>query len=753
MAAWIYRQQLGTAGFGTHQTRARNGTTVALRLDPGSGGSAYGYRSLDGGATWATLPVAGLFDGGSGALVAPSNGVWIAAEYPGFGAWVSSDNGVNYGNISSGFLASQSSNAATDGAGTSIFWGDGVPNISWSVDNGATWHLNASPPWAPDFSGAAGTSIWDGTQFIFLLRISSVLDIYTAPTGFTGVGGPVWTLAQTGTPVAGPITEAAPRDSNVAYLPGVGYLAACIGVFPVTEGGIVISPTLAGLYTAPVTTPTGWVHLAGVSGVWAANGTIFVSDNLGNLYTSVDGGVTWATEVTNLPSGSSPVINFAFDQPHASYIIVNTTGEVATFSSDVMVPNVVGLTQAAATTAITDAGFILGTVTTAHDPVVPFGDVISQSPVGGTLHAPGSAVDILVSLGVATVTVPNVVGLTEAAATTALSGVGLIVGVVTNVPSLQPLGRVTGELPVAGTVVAVGSAVDLRLSNGLIPVPNVVGLQLIIAENNIIAAGLTVGPITAEQLSGITPGTVNGQSPAAGTGVLPGTAVSLISVSAITTAFDIGPTVISQYANSPTLLRLIENMAQYIDPSANFLNFFSFVWNVDTAVGFGLDIWGRIVGVSRVLPIAGSLNDFGFANSDSPPDWEPFNQGPFFNGNANTGAYTLPDDAYRTLILTKALANITATNAQALNQLVRNLFPGRGRCFVQDLGGMAMSYVFEFALTTIEYAILTQSGVLPHPAGVLVNVVVTGTEFIGFSEAGPGAYQPLGFGQFFIPGE
>lgn len=420
----------------------------------------------------------------------------------------------------------------------------------------------------------------------------------------------------------------------------------------------------------------------------------------------------------------------------------------------VVIPDVVGQTQAAASSAITGAGFTVGTVTHAHDPVVPFGYVISQNPVGGTPDAPGTPVDLVVSLGVATITVPNVVGLTHAAATTALAGAGLIVGIVTTAPSFQPVGRVTSESPVAGSIVAVGSAVNLVESNGLIPVPNVVGEQLIVAENTILAAGLTIGPITAVQLSGITPGTVNGQSPAAGTGVLPGTAVDLISVSAITNAFDVGPTVISQYANSPTLLRLIENMAAYIDPSADFLNFFSFVWNVDTAVGFGLDIWGRIVGVSRVLPISGALNDFGFHNSDSPPDWEPFNQGPFFSGNANTGAYTLPDDAYRTLILTKALANITATNAQALNQLVRNLFPGRGRCYVQDLGGMAMSYVFEFALSTVEYAILTQSGVLPHPAGVLVNVlVIPGTSFVGFIEAGAGLYQPFGYGQFYIPGE
>jgi hypothetical protein len=38
---------------------------------------------------------------------------------------------------------------------------------------------------------------------------------------------------------------------------------------------------------------------------------------------------------------------------------------------------------------------------------------------------------------------------------------------------------------------------------------------------------------------------------------------------------------------------------------------------------------------------------------------------------------------------------------------------------------MAMTYQFNFALTTIELAILQYSGVLPHPAGVGVTISVT----------------------------
>jgi hypothetical protein len=206
---------------------------------------------------------------------------------------------------------------------------------------------------------------------------------------------------------------------------------------------------------------------------------------------------------------------------------------------------------------------------------------------------------------------------------------------------------------------------------------------------------------------------------------------------------NVNDTLCSQYANSPTLLQLIANMSTYLNPRANLVEFYNFVWNVDTAKDWGLDIWGRIVGVSRVIPIPGTTGSFGFQNSDFPPDWQNFGNangggggGPFYNGEVTTGGFTLDDDSFRTLILVKALANIVATDAPSLNALVRNLFPGRGRAYTIDRGDMAMSYIFEFKLSTTEYAILAFSGVLPHPAAVLVNVIVVPTGFFGFRESG-----------------
>lgn len=210
---------------------------------------------------------------------------------------------------------------------------------------------------------------------------------------------------------------------------------------------------------------------------------------------------------------------------------------------------------------------------------------------------------------------------------------------------------------------------------------------------------------------------------------------------------DFERTIISQFANSPTLVQLVQNMNSYIDPKVNFDAFVDFVWNVDTAQGFGLDVWGKIVGVSRLLQIPGADPIVGFDNASTPKDWFPMSVGRFAREGEATIAYVLPDDGYRVLILTKALANISATTAPALNQLLRNLFPGRGRCYVRDLGNMAMQFVFNFALTVVETAILTQSGALPHPAGVLYSVIIVRPALFGFRGQGS-SVRPFNFGVF-----
>lgn len=187
------------------------------------------------------------------------------------------------------------------------------------------------------------------------------------------------------------------------------------------------------------------------------------------------------------------------------------------------------------------------------------------------------------------------------------------------------------------------------------------------------------------------------------------------------TPFDVWTTVLSQYANSPILTALITNMAQYYDPTEDFDNFLDNIWNVDSAQGYGLDVWGRIVGISRTLNIPNSDVYFGFEEGGDPR-YQPFDSAPFFSGQPTTSNFDLSDSAYRTLIFAKALTNITDGSIPAVNQMLLNLFPGRGNCYVRDNLDMTMTFVFEFALSAVELAIVQTSGALPKPVGVSFDV-------------------------------
>uniref|UniRef100_UPI0031402C39 PASTA domain-containing protein n=1 Tax=uncultured Nitrospira sp. TaxID=157176 RepID=UPI0031402C39 len=189
------------------------------------------------------------------------------------------------------------------------------------------------------------------------------------------------------------------------------------------------------------------------------------------------------------------------------------------------VPNVVGITEAAAKTAITRAGLTVGTVNSTNSQSVPIGRVISQAPAPGTKVAAGSAVNLVVSLGAA---VPNVVGLQQAAAQSAITGARLTVGTVTTANSATvEIGAVISQTPTAGDNVAPGSAVELVVSLGA-QVPNVVGLTQINAQKALTTSGLTVGTVTTAISATVPLGEVIGQNPGAGTNVAPASGVALV---------------------------------------------------------------------------------------------------------------------------------------------------------------------------------------------------------------------------------
>lgn len=180
-------------------------------------------------------------------------------------------------------------------------------------------------------------------------------------------------------------------------------------------------------------------------------------------------------------------------------------------------------------------------------------------------------------------------------------------------------------------------------------------------------------------------------------------------------------TVYAQFANSPAINTILDGFNQAIDPSANIDAWYDNIWNVQTAVGYGLDVWGRIVGVSRVLQVAAG-GFLGFAEAQDPSySVLSFGYGIFYSGTPTTSNYALSDDAFRTLIFAKALANITDGSITGINAILMLLFGAYGEAWVEDNRNMTMTIAFNFVPTPVQTAIVETSGVIPRPSGVSIS--------------------------------
>jgi hypothetical protein len=182
----------------------------------------------------------------------------------------------------------------------------------------------------------------------------------------------------------------------------------------------------------------------------------------------------------------------------------------------VPVPNVIGMSVEEATDRLVVKGLALGIVSGA-------GDIVeSQDPPPDREVPVGSSVDVTVGRDdPQPVVVPDLIGLTVAEVPGVLAGLGLVLGSQSGAGDV-----VSSQEPEPGTLVSPGSAVTIIVetegsADGLVEVPDVIGMTVDEAREVLTAAGLEEG----HSLAGS--GIVQRQEPAAGTLVPVATAVSL----------------------------------------------------------------------------------------------------------------------------------------------------------------------------------------------------------------------------------
>jgi serine/threonine-protein kinase len=159
----------------------------------------------------------------------------------------------------------------------------------------------------------------------------------------------------------------------------------------------------------------------------------------------------------------------------------------------VQVPRVIGLKYEVASKQLGDLGLVVKRVD-AFSQTVAKDLVIAQDRDQDVLINQGSTITLTVSKGKERVSVPDVVGKTEAEATSLLSGVGLTAKIERQDSDTIAAGLVISQTPAKDARVDKGSSVTLVVSNGpqKVAVPNILCMTRRQAADTLAAKGLNI---------------------------------------------------------------------------------------------------------------------------------------------------------------------------------------------------------------------------------------------------------------------
>ncbi len=204
---------------------------------------------------------------------------------------------------------------------------------------------------------------------------------------------------------------------------------------------------------------------------------------------------------------------------------------ISTSAGTTIVPNVVGMTVTEASDALTKAG-LTAKATYKESTEYEKDYIVSQDIEGNTEVASGTVLNLVVSSGkIVGVTVPDVVGMTEAEAKVMLDSEGFAMQKQLQESDSVEKGKVISQNPLGATTAAKGSQVTVVISSGTnveqIAMPDLTGKTEEEAKVVIEEEGLTIGTVAEEESDSVEKGKVISQAPAAGGMIDKGTAVDL----------------------------------------------------------------------------------------------------------------------------------------------------------------------------------------------------------------------------------
>jgi beta-lactam-binding protein with PASTA domain len=192
------------------------------------------------------------------------------------------------------------------------------------------------------------------------------------------------------------------------------------------------------------------------------------------------------------------------------------------------VPDLTGLGVASAEERLQGTGLELGSVDSLQHPTVGSGLILGQSPLPGQLARGQTPVQVTLSTGPQTRSVPDVMRLDGSRARTVLETSGFIVEM-DSVEADELRGRVVEVSPSPDSVVALPAEVRVTVSTGppVVTMPLLLGMDQAEAEMVLDSLGLSVSDVEEVFRFGRDQGVVVEQEPAADEELRRGSSVSL----------------------------------------------------------------------------------------------------------------------------------------------------------------------------------------------------------------------------------
>jgi beta-lactam-binding protein with PASTA domain len=250
---------------------------------------------------------------------------------------------------------------------------------------------------------------------------------------------------------------------------------------------------------------------------------------------------TAQTEIQN--AGLTPnLIYRTTDKPQGLVIDQNPRGgvrvddgstvtlTVSNGPGNTVVPTVAGHSSAQAVQLLKSAHLVIGATLTENSDTIPAGSATRTDPVAGQSLPVGTSVTLFVSSGQAKVKLPDVVGQTQAQATSTLQNHNFTVNTSTQESTTVPPGNVISQNPAGNSQVDPNSAVTLVIAKApaTSAIPNVVGSTAASATSALTGAGFSVTVTSKSVTKQNQDGIVLSQSPAAGKQGKKGSTVTIV---------------------------------------------------------------------------------------------------------------------------------------------------------------------------------------------------------------------------------